>query len=570
MPLSTTHGVALAFFSIALHIAVLFLLASKRALQPPYSSPRRNPVRAKPQRHLSQIVRPLGVLSAATSLLAPYAFANADPLSQCALRVVAFFYACQILPLALTKADTPPTRLLRRPPHSRDEGADPQPAPLATARDHAAYVWALLTEMRYRSFDIYVPQPGRTDTSPNPYPRLWTLGPPLLLPALNYLLPLAPLKSALLLLVIQHGLETLHTLLHSSCLEPLFSRPFAAASLGEFWGVRWHASASPFLQALAYKPVRKRTGSRAAGVVATFALTGLWHAYAAAPISTRPWEVGLLVWTWFVSQGVGCLAERAVWGKRQGGMVQRVCVWAFALGGAGVCWRAAECSPLFIKSKLIDIVVRKLPGASTFAVHEDVKHGIRTVALGDDADPDIFNFYLQFVYRQPSVDVDVPRDAPGAFDFLLRGYVLAAMLGDLTTANQVIDRIVARCAADGIADGYLKVCEAWNATPPDSPLRRLIVDVFTHAVVPEVLSTLIGGDDTPRALLAAIAREFSRRREDLLDRYEADREEAGALVEDVVHGGRSRDRPLCWYHQHDEMHPACGDGEKFVGVSEGE
>ncbi|KAK3114352.1 hypothetical protein LTR53_007439 [Teratosphaeriaceae sp. CCFEE 6253] len=342
MPISTTLSVALASLGIASHIAVLFLLAFQRGLQPPYSPSPRIQGNASFRRRLSQIIPPLGILSAGVSVLTPYGITSADPLSQCALRVVAFFYACQVLDLALTKAASPPTKLIR--PGKGDGGAEPQPAPMATTRDHASYVWALLTEMRYRSFDIHVPQAGRTTTPDTPDPHLWIYGPLILLPALTYLLPIAPLKSALLLLVIQHSLETLHTLLHPRCPDTLFSRPFSAASLAEFWGERWHASASPFLQSLAYKPVRKRTGSRAMGVLATFALTGLWHAYAAAPISTRPWVVGVRVWAWFVSQGVGCLVEMAVWGKRQGDWVQRACVWGFALGGAGVCWRAAECS----------------------------------------------------------------------------------------------------------------------------------------------------------------------------------------------------------------------------------
>ncbi|KAK3114353.1 hypothetical protein LTR53_007440 [Teratosphaeriaceae sp. CCFEE 6253] len=245
--------------------------------------------------------------------------------------------------------------------------------------------------------------------------------------------------------------------------------------------------------------------------------------------------------------------------------------------------KLTACRPVFSKAQLVDIVVGQPPETSTFAVHEDiicvrspfiqaalkrcwVKYRIRTVLLEDD-DPDIFNLYLQFVYRQPLIGVDVAAQEPGAFDFLTQVYVLADKLGDLTTANQVIDRFVAGCTAYNVAPGPQEVCEAWNATPTNSPLRRLIVDIFTHKVEPSLLAEILEGDDTPRDLLAAIAREFSRRREEFLGRYVADQEETGVLVEDLVHGGKAKDRKMCWYHQH-EIHPACDDGDDDGWVTE--
>ncbi len=339
--------VPLAAMSIgASYVCVLYLLAYKRSLQPPYAHVSKE---TEGRKALQRVVQALAVVSAVAMLSFPHHpwITTTDPFLQSGLRVLCFFYACELLDLGLTKADKPPTRLISK--DKLDDESERQPAPMQTFRDWTVYSWLLLTEMRYRSFDIAVKQKGRpSNVTEAALDRkqhlLWTAGPPLLLPALVFLLPSHATKCALLLLVIQYGLEGIHTVLHSRCPEPVFFRPFSAASLSDFWSTNWHAGATSFLQSLAYKPTLKLTGSRPAAVLAAFSLTGVWHGWAVAPVSTRPWLLGMQVTALFVGFGVGCLVERWIWGERQGGSVQRVCVWAYSLIGAGICERTLECS----------------------------------------------------------------------------------------------------------------------------------------------------------------------------------------------------------------------------------
>ncbi|TKA63493.1 hypothetical protein B0A55_09872 [Friedmanniomyces simplex] len=285
MPSNTSLLAPLAILSIvASHVCVVYLLAYKRSRQPPYSHDAKD---VKASKALQRVIRALTSISAVSTLVTPHStwMLAADPLLQCGLRVLCFFYACKLLDLGLTKAEEPPTRLVRK--HRRDDNTELQPAPMRTYRDLTAYAWLLLTEMRYRSFDIAVKQKGRPDNasantaSDRKQRLLWTGGPIILLPTLAILLPSPATKCAVLLMVIQYGLEGVHTLLHPYCPEPVFYRPFAAGSLSEFWSTNWHAGASPFLQSLAYKPARKATGSRAYEAVATGiagvgAVCGVW------------------------------------------------------------------------------------------------------------------------------------------------------------------------------------------------------------------------------------------------------------------------------------------------------
>ncbi|KAL6841451.1 hypothetical protein ACP4OV_028728 [Aristida adscensionis] len=60
-------------------------------------------------------------------------------------------------------------------------------------------------------------------------------------------------------------------------LEPQVDRPYLASSLRDFWGRRWNLMVPSILRPAVYRPVRRRTGSPAAGVVAAFAVSGLMH-----------------------------------------------------------------------------------------------------------------------------------------------------------------------------------------------------------------------------------------------------------------------------------------------------
>ena len=275
------------------------------------------------------MIKVSGLLVACGTLALPYRGPD-DPLQQCGVRVVCFFYAFKLLDLALTKADDPP-KLLRW--SCKGRGA---------FMEQAEYVWLLLTEMRYHSFDNAAIQKGRPANQAGEDITNKVL-PPLIIVTVAYAFPIAETKCLLLLCVIWNALEAVHSLLHPRCPHKLFYKPFSAATLGDFWTVHWHCSAV-FLQSLAYKPGRRLVG-RWSGVLTAFALSGVWHGWASMPLVDDEFalKLGLQVYTFFVMLGVGTLLERAIWRDKQRDLPQRCLVWGGSLAWAGWCFRTLEC-----------------------------------------------------------------------------------------------------------------------------------------------------------------------------------------------------------------------------------
>ncbi|KAK0272965.1 hypothetical protein LTR35_012636 [Friedmanniomyces endolithicus] len=123
--------------------------------------------------------------------------------------------------------------------------------------------------------------------------------------------------------------------------------------------------------------------------------------------------------------------------------------------------------------------------------------------LADD-EPEIFDYYLSLLYAGSyqshragihDGDVDIAS--------LLKVYILADKVGDLTNANQVIDRLY-RILWESVPTLH-KVVPAWRSTPPGSPLRRLLVDAFTSRADPEALSKQLEHASIPKDLVVAIA-----------------------------------------------------------------
>jgi len=247
------------------------------------------------------------------------------------------------LDLALARAEQPPTKL------TTGTGGKREPASMTTTKDKWLYTWSLMSEMRYHSFDIVVQQKGRhAESTSAATAAAWTYGPCLVLPTLAYAVPTPYTKVLALLLIIQLALEGVHTVMHPHCPHRLFHRPWAATSINEFWSTHWHACASPFLRSLAFKPAQRcvtpvfgKDAGNAAGVLAAFCLSGIWHGWTGAPLSISPW-FGVQIWAVFMAMGVGCLLERQIWAVRQGRMLQRVCVWMYVIASAGWCWKTLE------------------------------------------------------------------------------------------------------------------------------------------------------------------------------------------------------------------------------------
>ncbi|KAF2164934.1 hypothetical protein M409DRAFT_56286 [Zasmidium cellare ATCC 36951] len=276
--------------------------------------------------------RVFGIVAAAYVLALPY-FAPGGPLAECVARAILFACAGKILDLTVARAHKPPKMMERGK------------AVPVTDRNRRQYVWLLLRECRYHSFDIATSEKERD----RPASTIWTFGPGIIVPLLVYFVPCSETRFLLVLLIIHAGMETGHTILHPSSPHPLFWQPFAAGSISSFWRTHWQQDAASFLYSLAYAPAKEVVGrrfgkqaGRVAGVMAAFNLSGIWHGWAAACVSTAPWRTGAGMWALFVAHGVLCLVESAVWKDRQGGLVQRILVWAFAIWSTGMWIRDTE------------------------------------------------------------------------------------------------------------------------------------------------------------------------------------------------------------------------------------
>lgn len=249
-----------------------------------------------------------GAYAFALPLLCPTA---QHPLVHAGLRIATFFAACKGWDLTLTWAPgggKPPV-----PVRGRDEVL----YGLVRWQDHARYAWDVLASTRYAGFDIGVDKTARRR---GPASRAWTYGSLAALP-LAYVFPVAELKVVAGLAVISHSLEVVHALLHPRCPNPLFFQPFAARMPSEFWSCHWHQTAQPFLFSLGYVPAKAvfgkllgRQAGRAAGLLGAFSLSGLWHAWGAAPL-TMPeyaWAQSVGLWGIFTLQGAVVIVEKAL------------------------------------------------------------------------------------------------------------------------------------------------------------------------------------------------------------------------------------------------------------------
>ncbi|KAL6660343.1 hypothetical protein ACP70R_001889 [Stipagrostis hirtigluma subsp. patula] len=88
--------------------------------------------------------------------------------------------------------------------------------------------------------------------------------------------------------------------------DPQFDRPYLASSLRDFWGRRWNLMVPAVLRPSVYGPVRARAG-KAAGVLATFLVSGLMHEAMVCYISLRP-PTGEMA-AFFLLHGACCVAE---------------------------------------------------------------------------------------------------------------------------------------------------------------------------------------------------------------------------------------------------------------------
>jgi hypothetical protein len=98
-------------------------------------------------------------------------------------------------------------------------------------------------------------------------------------------------------------------------LEPQFDRPYLSASLRDFWGRRWNLAVPALLRQCVHRPVRARLGSAAAGVLASFVVSGLMHEVMFSYATMRP-PTGEA--TAFFALHGACAVAEAWWAAHEG------------------------------------------------------------------------------------------------------------------------------------------------------------------------------------------------------------------------------------------------------------
>lgn len=298
------------------------------------------PFQLFPQQISIFVTRASGLIAGVYVLLLPIASPPENIVLNAFLRASTFFYACMVLDLTVTRASQPP--VLR---HSQQEML----YGLTDWKAHVEYVWKAFSETRYKSFTIAIDETRRQST---PTPLLWTCGPLLLLP-FTYLFPIAELQVLSGLLLLSLVLEGQHTLCHPRCPNWLFWQPFAAVTITEFWGVRWHKGANNFLHSLGYEPAKRicskyfgKDVGRAAGVLSAFSLSGIWHAWSGMPLMKNEyvWTGFAALWALFVLQGIAILAESLLlkdekWKRGHRKQLLRALVWLYSVETASVWLR---------------------------------------------------------------------------------------------------------------------------------------------------------------------------------------------------------------------------------------
>ena len=292
----------------------------------------------KGAREIVPDVQQVGFIAGCYTLALAWLSPGFHPLLEAGIRVLCFFMACKVWELGVVRAGSAPKLLLKD-------------VEMGSWRGKIAYVFRLFTEARYASFDIRVNESRRRELyhKTSKMERIcWTWIPRILVPIATYFYPIPEFQILMSLVNINSGLELLHTCLHPFCPDVLFLLPFSANGIAEFWSVHWHQGAQSWLIALGYRPVQQavvgglglsKEIGKAAGVVGAFALSGIWHGWCAGALSTSPWTVGVVIFLVFVGQGVGCVVERLLWKKNEGGLLKRVVCWAFAIESGAILLR---------------------------------------------------------------------------------------------------------------------------------------------------------------------------------------------------------------------------------------
>jgi len=163
----------------------------------------------------------------------------------------------------------------------------------------------------------------------------------------------------------------------------------------------------------------------------------------------------------------------------------------------------------------------------------------------------LFDIYLQVVYQDEVIlplHVDEAEDPHWSVRAMIRTYMLADRLKDMTSCNIIIDGLIEFCSRHEVvleSDDWKAIFHADCKIPV---LRKLAVDFCVIVTQPEFLKTQMRQMPTEMAI-DCVARFADLRHETLM---KVARDETPYTVTSLV------DLDICKrYHQHDERCPSC-------------
>jgi hypothetical protein len=173
------------------------------------------------------------------------------------------------------------------------------------------------------------------------------------------------------------------------------------------------------------------------------------------------------------------------------------------------------------------------------------------VVLQDKYDLEGFESYVRYLDSEgaafPELDEDNLTILP-----LIRLYAVAHQLGDLTSANTTIDRIMQVVDVEAHWLNPKEITYAYEMEVASNALRKLFVDFQIHEMHTETLSLEKG--EVPFEYMRDVAVGFARITEQTGDRGKHKESDDIFRVRLSSHSDETKCKR---YHKHDEFHPSC-------------
>jgi hypothetical protein len=125
----------------------------------------------------------------------------------------------------------------------------------------------------------------------------------------------------------------------------------------------------------------------------------------------------------------------------------------------------------------------------------DWKEALERRVLLPEVDPDDFEGYLQWLYTSDFAFAGAYRSV-----VLVELYILGDFLDDLAFRNAVLDYQMTEWVANHNVPSVEATRLAWDNTPPDSPLRHLVIVLWSSAPFEWAVTRLVGPKKIGRSI----------------------------------------------------------------------